>query len=363
MRNLRLNLFVLLFTLVTLTAACVSGPPAQQTAGDASGNAPAANKPVKIGFLMDTLKEERWAKDKQLVEARAKELGVELITAVADGSDAQQLQQAESLLTQGVNVLIVVPHNGTNAKSIVEAAKRQNVPVIAYDRMIMNADVDLYVSHQVERIGEMQAKYALDRVKGNYLLIGGSPTDNNAVLLIEGQHRVLDPAVASGQVKIVGEQMSSEWKMVEALKNTENALTQNNDNIQAIVASNDGTAGGVVQALKGRNLTGKVLVTGQDAELAALQRIVAGEQTMTIYKPIKPLADSAVDAAIKLARRETVVPNGKINNKLKDVPAVLQDPIPVDKDNIVTTIVKDNYQSYDDIYKNVPADKRPPMNQ
>lgn len=362
MSKLRFNLFALLLALITLSIACVSGPPASQTASTGNTNgAPAdPNKPIRIGFLMDTLKEERWTKDRDLFLKRAQELGATVDFQVANGDDKLQNQQAENLLTKGIDVLVVVPHNGTVAGSIVEAAKRQNVPVIAYDRMIMNSDVDLYVSHQVERIGEMQAQYALDKTKGNFLLIGGSPTDNNAVLLIEGQKRILNPATQNGQIKIVGEQMSAEWKDVEAMKNTENALTQNNDNIQAVIASNDGTARGVIQALKGRNLVGKVIVTGQDAELAALQSIAAGEQTMTIYKPIQPLAYSAVESAIKLARREAVTPNGQINNKRKDVPAVLQDPITVDKDNIMQTIVKDGYASYEDIYKNVPEANRPP---
>src|SRR5207237_6742847 len=181
---------------------------------------------------------------------------------------------------------------------------RKRVPVTAYDRLIRDSDVDLYISHQVERIGEMQAEYALQHVpKGNYLLIGGSPTDFNALLLRKGQMNVLKPAVNRGDVKIISDQFAREWKAEEALRLTEDALTKTGNKIDAIVASNDGTAGGAISALEAAGLAGKVLVTGQDAQKDAVQRIVKGTQTMTIYKPIQPLAFGAVDAAMKLAQK------------------------------------------------------------
>jgi D-xylose transport system substrate-binding protein len=309
---------------------------------------------------MDTLKEERWQRDKELVEQRAKELGAQLSVLVANGDDNVQTKQADNLLTQGVDVLIVAPHNGVVAASIVEAAKKQCVPVISYDRLIKNADVDLYVSHQVVKIGQMQAKYLLDRVpKGNYLIIGGSPTDNNAILLHDGQMNILKPAVDRNEVKIVADQYSKEWLASEALKNTENALTQNNNNIQAVVASNDGTAGGVIQAL-GAMAGNPVLVSGQDAELPACQRIVEGKQAMTVYKPIRPLAFSAVDAALKLANGEAITDaKDKINNGKIDVPSILQEPIAVDKANMVDTVIKDGYHKLEEVYQNVPKEQWP----
>src|SRR5204863_8662941 len=193
------------------------------------------------------------------------------------------------------------------AASIVEAAHRKGVPVISYDRLIRDADEDLYISHQVERMGEMQADYALKHVpKGNYLLIGGSPTDYNAILLRQGKRKVLKPAIDNGTVKIISNQFAREWKAEEALRITEDALTRTGNNIQAIIASNDGTAGGAISALEAAGLAGKVLVTGQDAQKAAVQRIVKGTQTMTVHKAIQPLACGAVDAAVTLARKQPV---------------------------------------------------------
>jgi D-xylose transport system substrate-binding protein len=319
-----------------------------------------AGEPVYIGFSMDTLKEERWQRDKALVEARAKEVGAQLDVQVANGDDAVQTKQCDNMLTKGVDVLIVAPHNGEIAASIVEKAHAAGVPVISYDRLIKNSAPDLYVSHQVVKMGEMQGEYALKHVpKGNYVLIGGAPTDNNALLLREGQMNKLKAAVDSGDVKVISDQYAREWKAEEAQRLTEDALTKTKNDIQAIVASNDGTAGGAISALDAARLTGKVLVTGQDAQLDAIQRIAKGTQTMTIYKPIKPLADSAVDSAVKLARGEALTAPDKINNGKVDVPAILQEPQAVDKENLMTTVVKDGYHKYEDVYKDVPSDQRP----
>jgi D-xylose transport system substrate-binding protein len=310
-----------------------------------------ADRPIRIGFSMDTLKEERWQRDKQLVEQRAKELGAVLDVQVANGDDAVQTKQCDNMLIKGVDVLIVAPHNGEIAASIVENAHAKGVPVIAYDRLIRNSDVDLYVSHQVERMGEMQAEYALQHVpKGNYVLIGGSPTDYNAILLRNGQMKVLQPAIDRGDVKIISSQFAKEWRADEALRITEDALTKTGKKIDAIVASNDGTAGGAISALDAVGLAGKVLVTGQDAQKDAVQRIARGTQTMTIYKQIQPLAFSAVDAAVKLARKQPVETTDTINNGKKDVPAILHAPIAVDKANLDATIIKDGYHKREDIY-------------
>jgi D-xylose transport system substrate-binding protein len=189
-------------------------------------------------------------------------------------------------------------------------------------------------------------------------LIGGSPTDNNALLLRDGQMQVLKPAIDRGDIKVVTDQFAKEWKAEEALRITEDALTKTNNDIKAIVASNDGTAGGAISALPPQ-LVGKVLVTGQDASLDAVQRVVEGKQTMTIYKPIVPLANSAVDAAIKLARGERVEAKDKVNNGKIDVPSILQEPIVLDKSNVMQTVIKDGYHKMEDVYKNVPKDQWP----
>jgi D-xylose transport system substrate-binding protein len=310
-----------------------------------------AEKPVRIGFSMDTLKEERWTRDKALVEQRAREVGALLDIQVANGDDAVQTKQCDNMLAKGVDVLIVAPHNGEIAASIVDAAHRQGVPVIAYDRMIRNCDVDLHVAHRQDKIGEMQAEYALQHVpKGNYVLIGGAPTDYNALILRNGQMRILKPAIDRGDIRIISQQFAREWRADEALRITEDALIRTRRKIDAIVASNDGTAGGAISALDAANLAGKVLVTGLDAQKDAVQRVISGKQTMTIYTPIKPLAFGAVDNAIRLARRQPIEATDRINNGKRDVPSILFEAIVVDRSNVDQTVIKDGYHRREELY-------------
>ncbi len=327
-----------------------------QAQNQSAGNNPISqNKTgkIRIGLSMDTLKEERWQKDRDIFVKKAEELGAEVLVQAADGKDETQIKQAESLLTQGIDVVVIIPHNADVCSTIVDAAKRQNIPVISYDRLIKNSEPDLYISFDNEKVGEMQAQYLVEKApKGNYILIGGAQTDNNAKLLRQGQMKVLQPFIDRGDIKIVADQWAKDWMADEALKHTENALTMNNNDVAAVVASNDGTAGGAIQALKAQKLNGKVLVSGQDADLAALQRIVEGSQTMTVYKPVSQLAAKAAEAAVTLAKKEKLETKDRVNNGKIDVPAILLKPISVDKTNLDDTIIKDGYQKREDVYKN-----------
>lgn len=339
-----------IFVALLAAAACSGG-----------GGSKTGERKIRIGFSMDTLKEERWQHDRDFVVARAKELGAEVLVQAANGDDALQNSQAENLLTQGIDVLLVAPHNAQTAATIVESAHRSNVPVISYDRLIRDSDVDLYVSVDPYRVGQLQAEYALKHApKGNYVLIGGAPTDNNARLVRDGQMNILKPLVDRGDIKIVSDQWAKDWLAVEALKIMENALTRNNNKVDAVVASNDGTAGGAIQAIGEQKLTGKVLVTGQDAELSACQRIAGGSQTMTVYKPIKALGYKAAELAVALAKKQAIAdPTRGVNNGKKDIPSVLLEPVAVDKANLATTVVSDGYQKLEAVYKDVPKDQWP----
>ncbi len=315
---------------------------------------------IRIGFSMDSLLIERWQRDRDLFVAHAKELGAEVLVQSADGKDSTQVRQCENLLTQGIDVLVIVPHNAEVMASIVNSAAAQHVPVVSYDRLIRNSDVGIYISYDNVKVGELQAQYLYDRApKGNYVLIGGAPTDNNARMLREGQLKVLQPAIDRHDIKIVADQWSRDWLASEALDHTENALTQAGNNVAAVVASNDSTAGGAVQALEEQKLAGKTLVSGQDADLAACQRIVAGTQSMTVYKAITPLASRAADIAVALAKHTPVESNAKVNNGSKDVPSVLLTPVTVDKNNIAQTIIKDGFLKVEDVYRNIPRDQWP----
>ncbi|MBW5447942.1 D-xylose ABC transporter substrate-binding protein [Cohnella sp. CFH 77786] len=351
---------LLILALVLVLAACGKSGGSE---GSASSDKPAANSAagadankdgkIKIGFSMDTLQEERWQKDRDLFKAAAEALGAEVEVQSANSDDAKQIAQAESLISQGVDILVVVPHNAEATAAIVEKAHAAGIKVLAYDRLIKNSDVDLYVSFDNERVGEMQAE-AITKIvsKGKFVYIGGSETDNNAHLFKKGAFNVLQPLIDKGDIQIVYDQFTKDWNPANALANMENALTANNNQIDAVVAANDGTAGGVIQALAAQGLAGKIPVSGQDAELAAVQRIVEGTQTMTVYKPIKALAEKAAELAVKLAKGEDVGADKKVNNGKIDVPSVLLDPISVDKSNIDATVIADGFHSKEDVYKN-----------
>lgn len=320
------------------------------------------NKKPKIGFAMATVKEERWQRDRDAFEAHCKKLNVECVITVADNNSSRQANDVDNLLTQGVDVLVIAPQEATEAAAMVDKAKAQGVPVISYDRLINSDKIDLYISHQVPVIGRKIAEYALQKTpKGNYVMVYGASTDNNAHIMKKAQLEVLQPAIDRGDIKIVGDYMVPDWKNDLALNFAENSLTKENDNVQAFVVSNDGMAGGVISALAKKGLTGKVLVTGQDAGLEALQNIADGKQSMTVYKPIIPLASQAVEAAIKLAKKETLTTSPFKNDRLggKEVPAILLEVTVVDKDNLMQTVIKDGYSKFEDVYKNVPEAERP----
>lgn len=343
---------ILILTLLFLSA-CVNQPIEQTNVQTKKKDGK-----IKIGFSMDTLKE-HWVKDKELIEKRASELGAEVMVSVAESNDEKQVKQVDDFLTKGVDVLIIAPHNGLVMATAVEKAKKQGVPVVAYDRLIQSDEVDVLVSHLHSTAGQMQAEYALKNApKGNYVLIYGAPTDNNANIMKGVQNDVLKSAVEKGDIKIVADQHAKDWSPEEALKIAENALTQNNNNVVAFVCSNDGTAGGAIQAIKARGLTGKVIVTGMDAQIDGLQRIAQGEQSMTVYKPIQPLAFAAVESAVKLAKGEKLETSKTMKAVNKEIPFVFIEPKVVDKSNLMD-IVKDGYQKYEDIFVNIPADQRP----
>jgi D-xylose transport system substrate-binding protein len=307
---------------------------------------------AKIGLLMDTLQqEERWQRDRDLFLERAKELDADVLVEAAERDDARQLQQAESLLERGVQVLVVVPHNAEAAGRIVEAAKKRSVPVISYDRLILKADIDLYTSYDNRMVGEQQAQYLRNQApKGNYILLGGAPTDHNAKLIREGQMDALQDAVKRGDIKIVADPWTPDWQADEAMELTEAALKKAGNKVVAVVASNDITAGGAIRALEKQGLAGKVFVSGQDANLDAVRRIVNGTQTMTVYKPLRPLARGAASAAVQMAKGEKVEGTSTVDNDLKKVQALLLKPIAVHKDLVDQIIIGDRFHTREQVY-------------
>ena len=297
----------------------------------------------KIGFSIDDLRLERWAHDRDYFVAAAKKLGATVNVQSADASESRQTAQIENLISRGMDVIVIVPFNGKVLGNVINEAKQAGIKVISYDRLILDANIDAYISFDNVRVGEMQAQGVVNGAPtGNYYLLGGAPTDNNAKLLREGQMKVLQPLVDSNKIKVVGAQWVNEWSATEALSITENALTANKNNIQGIVASNDALAGGAIQALAAQGLAGKTAVSGQDADLAAAQRIEKGTQTMTVYKPLKLIASTAAQMAVDLAKGRKPAYTSSMSNGQKDVDTVLLTPIPLTKANI-SRLVTDGY--------------------
>ena len=333
--------------LTVLLAAACNRDKKPEAAG---AGAPSADK--KIALLLPESKTARYeSHDRPLFESKVKALCPEcqLIYSNADQNAARQQDQAEAALTNGATVLVLDPVDSASASAIVRRAKQSKVPVISYDRLIVNADVDYYISFDNEKVGQLQARALVDKLKadgktsGTLVMINGSPTDNNAKLFKAGAHSVLD-----GSGFTVGAEFDTpDWSPDRAQQQMEQAITRlGKDAIIGVYAANDGTAGGAIAAMKAAGVSPLPPVTGQDAELAGIQRILAGEQYVTVYKAIKPEAEAAAELAVALARGqppEAGKVNGKVNNGKKDVPSILLSPVAVTRENVKSTVVADGF--------------------
>ncbi len=320
-----------------------------------SGDAPSTqrNYPL-IGLSMDTLKEERWLTDRDIFLKRAEELGAKVEVQSANSNDSVQIQNIESLISLKVDAMVIIPHDGTAMARGVTLCKEAGIPVIAYDRLITDSDLDLYLTFDNVRVGEIQAQYLVDQLNPGQTMriirIYGSPSDNNAKLFKQGQDNVLAPYIASGQIVVIHEDWAADWNPENAKKIADAAITKNGTDFHAILASNDGTAGGAIQVLIEEGIAGDIIVTGQDADQAACQRIARGSQAMTVYKPIKELASSAAELAVQLAKHEVVYAPNLINNGQKNVPAKFLAVTVVTKSNIRETVIADDFHSEADVY-------------
>lgn len=309
---------------------------------------------VTIGFAMDSLKEARWQKDKQFFLNKAKELNANVRITEANGDSNVQISQAEKLIAEGVNVLVVVPVDAEGASAIVTKAHAAGVKVLSYDRLIKNSDLDYYISYDNEKAGKLQGQAMLNVVStGNIAYVGGSSTDNNSILFRKGAIETVKDKIDNKTMNLLMDKYSKDWNPNEAYKNVKEMLITNKDKINGIICANDGTASGTLQALKEVGLQGKIPVTGQDADLGACKNIVEGTQLMTVYKPVRTIAEKAVELAVNMAGNKTITTNNKISNNFKDVNSYLLDPVTVTKDNIKDTVIKDGWHAEADVYKNV----------
>lgn len=318
-------------------------------AGCAStGGESGAESEGTIALLLPESQTARYeAFDRPFFEDKVAELGdFEVLYSNADQDAALQQQQAESAITAGADVLVLDPVDAQASISIVQAANAEGIPVISYDRLVAGGELAYYISFDNEKVGVLQGealveKLTADGATGGIIMVNGSPTDGNATLFKSGAHSVID---GSG-FDILAEFDTPDWSPDEAQSWVDGQLTQFEGQISGLYAANDGTAGGAIAALKAANVDPLPIVTGQDAELAGIQRIVTGDQYMTIYKAIKAEAELAAEIAVALARGEEVT--GEVD--VDGTPSTLLEPVVVTVDNILDTVVADGFYTVEQI--------------
>ncbi|WP_326513798.1 sugar ABC transporter substrate-binding protein [Clostridium intestinale] len=305
---------------------------------------------IVIGVSLPNQRIPRWIRDKEAFKYYTDQKGVTLKLEDADYDPLLQTKQVEDLISQNVDVLIIAPLDSLAFASLVKKAKEAGIKVISYDGLLQNSNSDLYISYNGTQVGELQGKYLVQNVpKGNYIILSGDPNDDTSKLYKDGSMLYIIPLVATGSIKIVSSVSIPNWNPVESYNVIKTILSKNN-NINAILSPTDAISGGAIKALEEAGLAGKVAITGQDASPAAIKRIIAGTQSMTVLKDSRELAKVAVNASIKLVNGESLDTNAIINNGFKDVPAIILPPTLVTRYNIPETIINTGFLSPNDIY-------------
>lgn len=308
-------------------------------------------KKIRIGFVLATMNEERYAKDRKYFEDYASSHGAEVEFASCDDKVDVQASKVETLLSKKVDVVVIQPVNGETAGALVAMAKKDQVPVVAYDRIIRNADIDLYVTQDSFRVGVLQAEAATKATRGtgNYVILMGEAGHSVAEEITRGVLSVLEK---HPRIHIVLKQNHPGWSTALALATIENTLTRMKNNVQAILANNDGMAMGAIKALEEQKLAGKVFVAGADADLAAVKGVVKGSQSITILKGIRPLAEAAVRGALELAQKKIPAHDSTLNNGKKEVGVVNTPVYAVTRENIQKEIIESGFHTASAVYGN-----------
>lgn len=295
--------------------------------------------------------EKRWPMDSTFLKDYARRKNAVLKFSERASTNSEQLTQVEDLIKQNIDVLILAPINSKEASIIVDKAKESNIKVVNYDRLIPNSDVDFFVSFNGLNMGELQGRYLTQRAPiGNYIILSGDPDDTNSKLYKEGAMLYIKPLNSIGKIKIVTEESVKDWNPNVAYDIVKKSLIENDNNIDAILAPNDVLAGGSIKALEEQGIAGKVLVTGIDAEPAAIRRILEGTQSMTIFTDFRKEAEVAIDAAINLVENKPLNAFSETNNGKKIVPSLLLTPVIVDRNNIQEVLLNTGYITLHDIY-------------
>ena len=382
----RILVITAILVLAGVLAACAAPPAgtAPAAGGEAaatteSAAAPSTGEKIKVGLSFSDFATERWANEEKILRKLLEDKGYEVLTQEANHDVKAQNDQIDNMVSQGVKALIVIAEDGDAVVTSVDKAADAGVAVIAYDRLIKSPKIAGYISFNNVEVGRQQADGVMKALgienwdtaangPARVVKLGGSPTDNNAILFRKGQDEIVDPLVKDGKIEIVADQWVDNWDAANALKLMENILTGANNDVDAVVASNDGTALGALQALSAQGLAGKVPISGQDATADGCNSIVKGELTVSILKDIRNLSPIAVDMADNLLNGKpveglkefTMAELTNDDTKQGNVKALFLPVEQVNKDNVFDLCVKNGFQSYDDVYRDVPEDQRPP---
>lgn len=336
---------IVLLLLSIILVACGEGP--DNTNGEADAN----NDPIRIGVAMKTETQPRWEYDVKYMKERAKELNAELIIQWANDDITLQTNQVENLLTQGIDVLIIVPVTDQTG-NLVEMAKSENVPVVAYDALPANSDVDAFITRDNYETGRLQIEAAIEYAgkDANFAILKGDPPTTVAQEIAQAY----DDYIKEYDLNVVAEQWHPGWSTETALQTAENALSAQDDDIQAFITSNDGMALGVAQALRGRGLDGDVFVSGMDVEITAAQNIAEGTQTMSVWTLLDDQARVAIETAVDLANGNEIEADDYTDNEFKEVPTLFAEVIEVNANNLreyVTEIAPEGWMSEEEVFK------------
>ena len=366
-----------LIVIVGLLIGCTNQPAQAPETSSGGESASTGGEKVKVGLSFSDFATERWKNEEVLMRKLLEEKGYEVLTQEANHDVKLQNDQIDNMVSQGVKALIVIAEDGDAIVTSVDKAADAGVKVIAYDRLIKTPKIAAYLSFNNVEVGRQQALGVMKAVdienwdvaangKLRLVKLGGSPTDNNAILFRKGQDEILSQY--EDKFEVVADQWVDNWDAANALKLMENILTAASNDIDAVVASNDGTALGALQAMKAQGLAGVVPISGQDATADGCNSIVKGELTVSILKDIRDLSPLAVDLADKLLKGETVsdlkeYTMAELTNdpsKSGNVMALFLPVFQVNKDNVYDLVVATEFQSYDDVYRDIPDAQRPP---
>ncbi len=314
-----------------------------------------AKEKIRIGWSISDMRLERWQTDCDAFQQRAKALGAEVVVEDAKGDYDRWVRQSKEVLASGIQALVIVGGEPKTEAEIASAAKARNVPVILYEAAVSGAE-DLYIATDGNMIGRLQVSTLTDRAPtGNYVMLEGPAEQSGS--FHGAQLDALQPFIKDGRIKLVADLNVPGWSASEAYLQMRRVLESNHDQITAVVAMNDSIAGGAIQALEEHGLAGKVLVSGQDADLTAIIRVLMGTQTMTLYKPIAQQAQAAAEAAVSLAKGEPVKTNGVLKIGTMRLPAIYFNPVVVTKDDIKETVIRDGFLKVEEIKQGLPKEK------